>query len=72
MVKDEETAKDVIKHVTNKGKYPFCYQKLAEGANIVAVTSVFGNAVENARPEVARMIADVYRAVQDPAVQRDT
>ena len=33
VVRDEESAKDVIKHVTNKGKYPFCYQKLPEGAN---------------------------------------
>jgi hypothetical protein len=66
VVKDEETAKDVIKHVTNKGKYPFCYQKLAEEANIVAVTSVFGNVVENDDPGVARMISDVYRLFKIP------
>jgi hypothetical protein len=66
VVKDEETAKDVIKHVTNKGKYPFCYQKLAQGANMVAVTSVFGHAVENDDPEVAKMISDVYRLFKIP------
>jgi hypothetical protein len=66
VVMDEETAKDVIKHVTNKGKYPFCYQKLAQGANMVAVTSVFGHAVENDDPDVARMISDVYRLFKIP------
>jgi hypothetical protein len=66
VVQGEETAKDVIKHVTNKGKYPFCYQKLAEGANIVAVTSVFGNVVENDDPDVARMITEVYRLFKIP------
>ena len=66
VVKDEETAKDIIKHVTNKGKYPFCYQKMAQGANIVIVTSVFGNVVENNDPEVVKMIADVYRLFKIP------
>jgi hypothetical protein len=66
VVKDEETAKDVIKHVTNKGKYPFCYQKLAQGANIVSVTSVFGQAVENEDPKVSNMISDVYRLFKIP------
>jgi hypothetical protein len=66
VVKDEEAAKDVIKHVTNKGKYPFCYQKLVEGANIVAVTSVFGKVVENDDHDVAEMIANVYRLFKIP------
>jgi hypothetical protein len=66
VVRDEETAKEVIKHVTNKGKYPFCYQKLAADANIVAVTSVFGNVVENDNPGIAGMIADVYRLFKIP------
>ena len=66
VVKDEETAKDVIKHVTNKGKYPFCYQKLAPGTNMVAITSVFGNVVENDDPVVSKIIAEVYRLFKIP------
>ena len=66
VVKDEETAKDVIKHVTNKGKYPFCYQKMTQGANMVIVTSVFGNVVENSDQEVAKIIADVYQLFKIP------
>lgn len=66
VVQDDDTARDIIKHVTNKGKYPFCYQKLDQRANLVAVTSVFGHAVENTRPEVARMVSDVYRLFKIP------
>ena len=33
VVSDNEKAKEAIKHITNKGKYPFCYQKLADGAD---------------------------------------
>jgi len=42
VVQDNEQAKDVIKHITNKGKYPFCYQKPGDGATIHTCTAVFG------------------------------
>jgi hypothetical protein len=42
VVDDNEKAKDVIKHITNKGKYPFCYQKLEEDARIHTCTTIFG------------------------------
>lgn len=42
VVRDPETGKDVVRHVTNKGKYPFCYQILPDGASIVTAVSVFG------------------------------
>jgi hypothetical protein len=42
VVQDNEQAKDVVKHITNKGKYPFCYQKLGDGATIHTCTAVFG------------------------------
>ena len=31
VVHDYEKAKEVIRHITNIGKYPFCYQKLGDG-----------------------------------------
>ena len=34
VVNDGEHAKEVTGHVTNKGKYPFCYQKIPIGATI--------------------------------------
>jgi hypothetical protein len=66
VVNDEETAKDVIKHVTNKGKYPFCYQKLVPGANMLSITSVFGNVVENDDPVLTKIISEVYRLFKIP------
>jgi hypothetical protein len=42
VIHDEGTAKEVIKHITNKGKYPFCYQKLEDGAEIGSCISIFG------------------------------
>ena len=32
VVSDDRKAKEVIAHVTNKGKYPFCYQKIRADA----------------------------------------
>jgi len=45
VVQDNEQAKDVVKHITNKGKYPFCYQKLDDGATLHTCTAVFGRTV---------------------------
>jgi hypothetical protein len=45
VVSDSEMAKEIIKHITNKGKYPFCYQKLKDGAAIESCVAIFGNTV---------------------------
>jgi hypothetical protein len=42
VVNDTTQAKEVIRHITNKGKYPFCYQKLDDGATLHTCTAVFG------------------------------
>ena len=42
VVQDNTQAKEVIKHITNKGKYPFCYQKLEDEATIHTCAAVFG------------------------------
>jgi hypothetical protein len=42
VVQDNEQAKEVVKHITNKGKYPFCYQKLGDNATLHTCTAVFG------------------------------
>ncbi len=42
IVRDVGGAKEAIKHVTNKGKYPFCYQKLPEDAEIHSCPAIFG------------------------------
>jgi hypothetical protein len=42
VVQDTTQAKEVIKHITNLGKYPFCYQKISDRAAIHTCTAIFG------------------------------
>lgn len=62
VVQDNEQAKEVIKHITNKGKYPFCYQKLGDGAAIHSCTAVFGQTTGScaAVAGYASMIYDLF------------
>ena len=47
VVRDADQAKDVIKHITNRGKYPFCYQKIDDDAAICTCTAVFGKTTDS-------------------------
>ena len=63
LVSDLEQAKQIIKHVTNRGRYPFCYQKISERATVVKCVSIFGksiNCCEKAR-DLAEKIYEVFR-----------
>ena len=63
LVYDLKEAKQVIKHVTNRGRYPFCYQKIAESSIVVKCISIFGktiNCCEQAR-DLAERIYEVFR-----------
>jgi hypothetical protein len=63
LVYDLEEAKKVIKHVTNHGRYPFCYQKISESTTVDKCVSIFGktiNCCDRAR-SLAERIYDVFR-----------
>ena len=63
LVSDVEQAKQIIKHVTNRGRYPFCYQKISKRAAVVKCISIFGksiNCCEKAR-DLAEKIYEVFR-----------
>ena len=63
LVSDLEQAKQIIKHVTNRGRYPFCYQKISERSAVVKCISIFGksiNCCEKAR-DLAEKIYEVFR-----------
>jgi hypothetical protein len=47
VVRDGEKAKEVIAHVTNKGKYPFCYQKIPPDATVHSCVSIFGKTADS-------------------------
>ncbi|OPY46635.1 MAG: hypothetical protein A4E47_00541 [Methanosaeta sp. PtaU1.Bin028] len=67
VVNDYPSAKKVIRHVTNFGKYPFCYQKMSSGSEIETYVSIFGKTV-NSSPEVASMSEKIYSVFQIPLV----
>jgi hypothetical protein len=60
VVSDSEKAKDVVRHITNKGKYPFCYQKLDDGAEVGSCIAIFGKTIGS-----CRMSADIARRVYE-------
>jgi len=63
LVSDLDEAKQIIKHVTNRGRYPFCYQKISENSTVVKCRSIFGktiNCCEKSR-DLAERIYEVFR-----------
>ncbi|MDD1705368.1 MAG: RimK-like ATPgrasp N-terminal domain-containing protein [Methanoregula sp.] len=62
LVRDAMNAREVIKHVTNKGKYPFCYQKLPEEREIHTCPAIFGKTVKSCSrvADIADRIYDIF------------
>ena len=68
LVNDLETAKTVIKHVTNRGRYPFCYQKIDETASVAKCTSIFGKTI-NCCGKVSALAERIYEVFGVPLVE---
>jgi hypothetical protein len=66
-VRDGKEAKEVIAHVTNKGKYPFCFQKISADATVRSCTSIFGRTTDSC-PAVAGLAEKIYRVFSIPLV----
>jgi hypothetical protein len=62
LVESVPDSKKVINHITNNGKYPFCYQDLPEGGTIEPIISIFGNVVEKDRvvSNIAKKIYGIF------------
>jgi hypothetical protein len=67
VVNDAESAKEVIRHTTNNGKYPFCYQKLEQGEVPTRIIAVFGH-VANHDPGLEALAEMVYKAFGIPLI----
>ncbi len=67
ILRDEEVAREVVKHITNSGKYPFCYQPLQESAEVETAVSVFGQTVQEDQ-NLRELAAKVYRIFRIPLV----
>jgi hypothetical protein len=66
-VKDFTSAKKAIKHVTNYGKYPFCYQKISDEAEVAVYNSIFGRTVDCSE-EVETLAEKIYAVFNIPLV----
>ena len=62
VIHDSEKSKEIIKHITNKGKYPFCFQKLNDGAEIQSTVSIFGKTADDDTgiSALARQVYDLF------------
>lgn len=67
VVDDNTRAKEVIKHITNIGKYPFCYQKLDEGATVHSCIGIFGKTTDHCT-RISDMAKKVYELFSIPLV----
>ncbi len=68
LVSDLEAAKMVIKHVTNRGRYPFCYQKISETSTVAKCVSIFGKSINCC--DKARALAErIYKVFRLPLVE---
>jgi hypothetical protein len=67
VVVDAVSSKSVIKHITHNGKYPFCFQKLPDGAEIITCTAIFGKTV-SVSGEAGVIAGQVYRTFRIPLV----
>jgi hypothetical protein len=68
VINDLEEAKKVIKHVTNHGKYPFCYQKINDAASVITCISIFGKTI-NCRDDVSALVERIYDLFRLPLVE---
>ncbi len=62
VVRDPEEGKAAVGHLTNRGKYPFCYQKFEEDFLISECTAIFGKtcSADPALGDLAKRIYDVF------------
>jgi hypothetical protein len=68
LVRDLDTADPVIKYITGNGRYPFCYQPVPEGAEIVPCVAIFGRTAGAPEP-LADLAAKVYRIFRIPLME---
>ncbi len=68
LVKDQKEAKRVVRHITNHGRYPFCYQKVADTSTVTRCVSIFGRSI-NCCEKVSRIAEKIYQVFKLPLVE---
>ncbi|MDD1676569.1 MAG: RimK-like ATPgrasp N-terminal domain-containing protein, partial [Methanomicrobiales archaeon] len=65
VLNNPDTAGELITHITNKLKYPFCYQKIDDPAQVVNTLCVFGK-VSGTDTGMASIAEKIYRCFRIP------
>jgi hypothetical protein len=65
VVRNQETEKEVVRHITNNGKYPFCYQPLPPSSEVMTAVAIFGKTTDD-EPEVRGMAERLYAEFRIP------
>jgi hypothetical protein len=68
LVSDLEGAKTVIRHITNRGRYPFCYQKISEASVVTKCVSIFGKTI-NCCEKISTLAEKIYEVFRVPLVE---
>jgi len=68
IVQSNDQAKEVIRHITNNGKYPVCYQKLDDTATIHSCVGIFGKTNSTSCSAIALLAQKVYELFSIPLV----
>jgi hypothetical protein len=68
VVSNIEEASQVIKHVTNHGKYPFCYQKISDASSVTKCVSIFGKTI-NCCERISALAEKIYEVFRIPLVE---
>ena len=68
LVSNNEEAQKVVKHITNHGRYPFCYQKVSDASAVTRYVSIFGRSI-NCCEEVAQIAEKIYQVFKLPLVE---
>jgi hypothetical protein len=68
VVSDLMEARTVIKHITNRGRYPFCYQKLTDTSSITKCVSIFGKTI-NRCENISQLAERIYEIFRVPLVE---
>jgi hypothetical protein len=65
ILRESEVAREVIHHITNHGRYPFCYQPIADSSEVFSLIGIFGETTED-QPELRHLAQSIYTAFQIP------
>jgi hypothetical protein len=68
LVSDKVEAEKAVKHVTNHGRYPFCYQKIGDLASIIKCISIFGR-IMNSDERLSFLSKRIYEIFHLPLVE---